>query len=259
MLEENKNLKDGQKDSIKDTTAMPAPLVPLWRDGSGLYTKINKLITALYMVTDIMDREEPLRNKLRTLGVEILSDTFTKVQARPGHMSKCLFDIDELLSLLDIASAVNMISEMNCNILKKEFSKLKQSITQDNPVWLEEFFGRENSIGHDKQTGAKIGVQRGGTLMKALSDKIPSLSGSKLAHVSKNNFDALKKQRRDLILKTIKDKPNGISIKDIMLALRNLSEECGEKTLQRELVSMVNDGVLKKSGEKRWSRYSIRN
>jgi hypothetical protein len=32
---------------------------------------------------------------------------------------------------------------------------------------------------------------------------------------------------------------------------------CGEKTLQRELVSMVKDGVLKKLGEKRWSRYML--
>ena len=54
------------------------------------------------------------------------------------------------------------------------------------------------------------------------------------------------------------DKPNGVSIKDIVLALRNLGEERGEKTLQRELASMVKDGVLYKTGEKRWSRYFIK-
>jgi len=50
-----------------------------------------------------------------------------------------------------------------------------------------------------------------------------------------------------------------MSIKDIDLALQGLGEKCGEKTLQRELVSMVGDGVLKKSGEKRWSRYFLAN
>ena len=33
---------------------------------------------------------------------------------------------------------------------------------------------------------------------------------------------------------------------------------CGEKTLQRELVSMAKDGVLNKTGEKRWSRYFVK-
>ena len=37
----------------------------------------------------------------------------------------------------------------------------------------------------------------------------------------------------------------------------NILISLGEKTLQRELLAMVADGVLKKEGEKRWSRYFI--
>ena len=81
----------------------------------------------------------------------------------------------------------------------------------------------------------------------------------------RSGFDALKKQRRELISKIIKASPagggdssNGHSIKDIMSALKNSGEVWGEKTLQRELVSMVNDGVLKKTGEKRWSKYFLK-
>jgi hypothetical protein len=36
-----------------------------------------------------------------------------------------------------------------------------------------------------------------------------------------------------------------------------LIEGCSEKTIQRELMSMVHNGTLKKIGEKRWSRYSL--
>jgi hypothetical protein len=32
---------------------------------------------------------------------------------------------------------------------------------------------------------------------------------------------------------------------------------CSEKTIQRELSAMVRSGILKKVGEKRWSRYSL--
>jgi len=99
MLGENKNLRDTFKDSIKDTGNLSSPLL-LNKERAGVrYIKTNKLITALYMVTDIMDKEEPIRLKLRTLGVEILSDT---------SMSKPAFDIDiqkidQILSFLGIA------------------------------------------------------------------------------------------------------------------------------------------------------------
>ena len=271
-----------KKDSVKDTASMPAPYQAVGF-GSGSYTKTNKLVTALYMVTDIMDKDEPLRNNLRTLGVEIVSDI---ISASKLNLDK---KIQEVLSFLDIASAINIISPMNCNILKKEFLELKQSIkesTQIEPIWLEEFLetsspakgrieegsdplafqalslsrGRENSKRH-----TRIGVQKGSTLMKALSDINP-------LQVKGNDFNILKRQRRDEILKIISDHMNrgdsngeGLTITDIRTRAKDFGDKlgikallsCGEKTLQRELISMVRDNVLNKTGSKRWSRYFL--
>lgn len=282
MLEENKNPKNSL---LKDITSVPAPYEANgFRLGS--YSKLSKLITALYMVTDIMDREEPLRNKLRTLGLNILSDTHFN-----SPLEGCLKGgVDGILSLLDIASSMRMISEMNSNILKKEFLQLKQSTAQDNPMWLEEFLnspleeypearpqgvvenfpprlakashpsrGELNSIGH-------IGVQKGSTLMKALRDVKASNRnpftdklGSFDSVSSRSGFDVLKKQRREEILKIIKTySSSGATITDIKTSAIGSLASCGEKTLQRELVSMTHDGVLEKTGEKRWSRYSFK-
>lgn len=271
MLGQKDSLNKNLKDTVKDTKNMPAPYeAEGFRSGSVFfqYNKVNKLITALYMVTDTMEKDEPLRLKLRTLGIEILSDT--------SAMSKRHFDIqkiDQVLSFLNIASDVGMISEMNCNILKKEFSELKQSIkefTEQNHFWLEEFIktssdgkpdfssfktsplskGREYSKGQR----TRIGVQKGSNLMKALNDVQEMESGTEGFH---SRFEMLKSKRREKIIGVIKDKPEGMSIKDIALAMQNLGEEIGGKTLQRELISMVSDNVLKKTGEKRWSMYAL--
>ncbi|MCX6751500.1 MAG: hypothetical protein NT161_01900 [Candidatus Nomurabacteria bacterium] len=274
MLGENKNLKDTSKDSLKDTT-LPLPNLPLINPpekreeqrGGLYYVKTNKLITALYMVTDTMEKEEPLRLKLRTLGVDILSDI---------TMPKGILDtqkINQILSFLSIAFDVRMISEMNCNILRKEFTELKESIqefTTQNHLWLEKFIqeekldphltspllrgrNKEGVLSFSKGHTTRIGVQKGSTLMDALN---------KVGHAE--NFQILKDKRRESIIKVIKtcpssgaDKSDGISIKDIALAIHNLGEEIGEKTLQRELISMVKDNVLKKTGEKRWSQYFL--
>ena len=267
MLGENKNLKDTQKDSIKDSSTSVS-LAPLWRDHSGYYNKTNKLITALYMVTDTIDKEEPIRLKLRTLGVEILSDI---VSLSKGTFDNLNEKITAILSFLNIASDIRMISEMNCNILRKEFTELKQSIqefTAKNSLWFEEFVscpseneGQSfaptkdspslNSVSLNKGQGTRIGVQKGSTLMKALSNV-----------ESKNDFGILKNKRREEIIAVIKEKKNtsgvdGATITDIKNRAKGILVSCGEKTLQRELVSMVKDNVLKKTGEKRWSQYFL--
>jgi len=44
------------------------------------------------------------------------------------------------------------------------------------------------------------------------------------------------------------------------VSIKDLSEEikdCSEKTIQRELNDMINKGIIKREGERRWSRYSL--
>ena len=284
MFGEEKNLKDAN---------LPLPNLPLHRgrseEGVVSYTKTNKLITALYMVTDIIDKDEPLRNKLRTLGAEIILD----MHSAPSNI---LVKISQVMSFLDIASAINIISEMNTNILKKEFAELNQSILSaqtgtgstdkiENPnrqINLSEFFtetpllGKEgvgggNSKNHHLARRAlllnkeernpkghtRLGVQKGSTLMSALSDKTQNMSNTNSPSNS-NHLNVLKKQRREEIKDSIRANGNNAAIKDIKDKAQGSLISCGEKTLQRELISMVQDGILSKEGSKRWSRYSLK-
>ncbi|MFH1608413.1 MAG: hypothetical protein ABH951_00130 [Patescibacteria group bacterium] len=306
MVDENKNPENFIKDVSSSLTTYKDETILL-----GFNKKANKLITALYMVTDIIDRDEPLRNKLRILGAEILSDIYSfSYKTDSNLISKNVSKINELLSFLEIVFIIRMISEMNHRILKKEFTDLKDSfIKHDKPILIEEFLneipplldkegnegrflknsphpnsknsphpnpllskerGRENSIG-------RIGVQKGDTLLRALKDIKQANSGlsnfqnirqkskqnsNKQIHKTavvgfkKVNFDNLKKERRIAITKIIKDRKQA-TITDIKMFAFGPLVSCGEKTLQRELISMVNDGVLKKMGEKRWSKYFL--
>lgn len=269
MLDEVKNLKDSGTSSniaIKDSSIFMS------------YTKTDKLITALYIVTDIIEKEEPIRNKLRTLGTGILSDiNLLRTSIIASIPKQVNSKVDEILSFLDIASAVGMISAMNYAILKKEFLELRQSIEEFGQGSLSGFFaeiskGHRQSLsidhsfkGHKKEyQSTGIGVQKGSTLMKALSDKASTLSNIRADTSNRNNFDVLKQQRRNEVISIIKTTENGFTITDIKTKAKESPLQsgalvsCGEKTLQRELVSMVKDGVLDKTGSKRWSRYFLR-
>src|SRR3989344_6381913 len=251
---DNRSLKDSANDLdiiIKDQSI------------SVSYAKTTKLITALYMVTDIIDKDEPLKNKLRTLGTEIISDMYSAP-------SNALAKISQIRSFLDIASAVNTISEMNAGILKKEFFELHQSITEsynnlgiltqkkNQKINLFEFFQEETSLPDFTPNRQHIGVQKGSTLMKALS-KV-SMSDRNIVSDRKSTleFEVLKRQRREEIIAIIKISLNGATIKDIKTKASGALVSCGEKTLQRELVSMDKNGILNKTGDKRWSRYFVK-
>ncbi len=329
MLVENKNLKNSQTDTDANSNshASSALSLPILDGSQNMsYTKINKLITALYMVTDIMDKEEIIRNKLRTAGANIISDInlLTNKHANEARslVSVMKGRITEIVNFMDIASSVGMISEMNKNILKKEFGELYNSMTESSynqEVSISDFFENEEENNflpthqhphptsplakgegnfskgqmfqrhpfvpvEKKQNGTRIGVQNGHTLLKAISDMKTKNSNSVHSNSPHNNFnkhplptsplakgeerssfDQLKKQRREDIISIIKNNkknfPNtqGLTIKDIKDTKHGVLVSCGEKTLQRELVSMVKDGVLKKAGEKRWSHYFLSN
>ena len=61
-----------------------------------------------------------------------------------------------------------------------------------------------------------------------------------------------KNSRQSIIIGLLKRKKE-IMIKDVSPLING----CSEKTIQRELSAMVHTGVLKRIGEKRWSRYSL--
>ncbi|MEK7569028.1 MAG: DeoR family transcriptional regulator [Patescibacteria group bacterium] len=205
-------------------------------------------------------------------------------------------NIGETLSLLELAFIAGLVSEMNFTILKREFVSLRDSIdikkasreSRTDTILGDNFFGASESVSHPVfriQRSGLTGTPEDPTFMHPVSASTPSSKGHPIGQttttmsdrntkghtppassLSTLNFrlstgvaptprattDIAKESRRTRILKLIKDNRE-VSIKDIVSHFPDLSE----KTIQRELVSMSDSGVLKKSGERRWSRYAL--
>ncbi len=235
--------------------------------------KTEKLVTALYMVTDCMDVDDALKGKLRLLGVELLSDMFKLSNLSPidkgVQLSKSLSRITELLSFIDIACTIGFISEMNGSILNREFRNLIEELrsyqskdTHFSFTLNDKMFEVERpSTNH---TPAKESIKDTfdykGQIIKRTYPTITQYDKSLLnissnKGLNKNTYNAEdKKERSRKILSFIKSTPSdqsGLSIKDVSVVFT----DCSEKTIQRELNSLVSKGQLRKIGEKRWSRY----
>jgi len=235
--------------------------------------KTEKLLTALYMVTDCMETEDALKEKLRLLGVELLSRIYKLSTLLPVekhlHIGSSLNNIYEILSFIEVANTIGYISDMNTNILKKEFHILVAELNQHLPkekhfpftldenmfelspnISKTETSSFNNNLGLSMQTGKRTNNM---SFMnyKTNTDVLykPLLSV---------DYKKVKLERSEKIVSIIKDLSakagkGEASIKDISSSFM----DCSEKTIQRELNELIDKKQIKKTGDKRWSRYSI--
>ncbi len=230
--------------------------------------KTEKLVTALYMVTDCMDTDDALKSKIRLLGVELLSDMHKMDNISPidkqKQISITLSHINEILSLIEISCTIGFISEMNTSILKRELvsliSELNLNDSKDKHFSFtlsQEMFDLPRPIEENNNNKHLLSLRnniKDKRTEYGLSFNNMSLIKKPKSYVSDS---ASKKERSDKILALIKDKKtslgyeDGVSIKDISVAFT----DCSEKTIQRELNALVDKNLIKKIGSKRWSKY----
>ncbi len=259
--------------------------------------KTKKLTTALYMVTSFLSDNEPIKWKLRKCSVSLFSGISNVRNKSVSEVDNVFAEysvlVDEITSLLEVATASKLVSEMNFLILKKEYIALRDVISSDE--YMEEKSGKfvfpngffdgskvlpplqkKDSIPH-KDVYLKKGLNSAPPAMNNQKNSVMTDKGhllSKGQDVSKRQqyqvrqtkdrqvsvrktekLTDTKLNRREVILKLFKSqKGKEFTIKDISHEVSG----CSEKTIQRELVSMVTSGVLKKRGERRWSRYSCK-
>ena len=82
-----------------------------------------KLTLAVYKVTDIFPKQEPLKFLIREKANQILSDTILKEK-----IEKIRKDTEIINSYLEIAEKQDWVDELNFLVLKREYAKIKEGL-----------------------------------------------------------------------------------------------------------------------------------
>ncbi len=192
-------------------------------------SKGQKIIAALFLVTEHLPENDPLRIKMRTIAVSLLDASTDTLYASSLVLS----------SLLEAAHLAKLISENNTRIIVNELRYFSDPHNH-----------RDSSISAlFPQTDAD--AYKGQLFIKKTNDM--SFIQHKATHyvpdkINSNNDN--KNKRQEKILSYIKERKSA-NIKDVSL----LFPEVSEKTIQRELGSLVASGKISKRGNKRWSIY----
>ena len=228
-----------------------------------VFKRLEKISQAVHMLGSLLTDNEPAKLRLKELSFILISRGMNLSDS--GHTSfdtikKILSTLAEIYSIFEIIQLSQLMSEMNCRIMKEEIGRLLNTINSNNDFLrrnktylTKDFFGLDDyKIGETISTTPSQIQKEYYKGQKDIKDS-ESYSGNvpnrkEVVHVPQED----KNKRQEMILSMLKDN-KVLTVKDFSKEIKG----CSEKTIQRELLSLVSSGTLKKEGERRWSRYSI--
>lgn len=212
-----------------------------------LFRRAEALVSALHLVTAHIASDEPVRNEVRRWALQLLSDTLSlrdTLRTSSREVGDVQKDIRELIALSRVLVAGNFVSVQNGSELASALDEMgsflisvRRSALSDSVRISRENFSYQSDVSLRK-----------GQLVK---DKVIQKDSSK-GHAKRHPVGDTSDAREELILKIL-NPGTEIGIKDISIHVPEMSE----KMIQRVLLSLVAKGRIKKTGSKRWSKYSL--
>ncbi|MBU6370708.1 MAG: winged helix-turn-helix transcriptional regulator [Patescibacteria group bacterium] len=248
-------------------------------DSYGLFVfkKTERIVRAIYLLTGLMSDREPMKEKLRGIATDMLSNALL-MSERTWSEETCQKNLAsalcEMSVLFDVAEQAKMISQMNHRIIAEELGKLMQFLAESSSnyssakiafpkdMFAESYDYKPEAVSDILRTPAPSVSEPGATSMENISQGQTSVTDIR----KKSNTEKMSVMKPTAEHKSVKDKNNRseviismlsdgkrLTIKDFAKNIKGVSD----KTIQRELASLVEKGILKKEGERRWSKYFL--
>ncbi|TAL49445.1 hypothetical protein EPN83_00865 [Patescibacteria group bacterium] len=248
--------------------------------------KTERITEAFYLLTNFFADSEPMKWIFRSLSSRLLSFCIGFLHSLPGGSSAYEEGIQptvsELISLLEVGKTSGLFSVESAEILTRELLALlshleerfrlasssrkpefSRSLIRDDFFRLSPQLEAASATLEREETASQFTDGSSRTFLKSPLERpaVPEASDresqAKIAARGQalTNLGAItikRNARRSAIVSLLKRKKE-VTVKDVSELVKN----CSEKTLQRELLSLVSEGIIKKRGERRWTRYSL--
>jgi len=232
--------------------------------------KSEKIAHALYILTNYLPNTEPFKINLRQKGLDLIDalyqDPITSSTTLSSIGRAVAPSLEELEAVLKLGSNTGLMSPMNVEVLIREIDELlnlfRSDLGSNNAGLPDNFFQPEipSSTTSNRLMAPIVKSDANNTSVEThLTDKsntagdrgvnsIPSLPKTSTTKTYGSNHQ----KRQAKIVNLFNDKEE-IDIKDVEAVI----EGCSQKTMQRELKSLVETGTLLKHGKRRWSSYTL--
>lgn len=221
--------------------------------------RVQKLTSALYKVTDLMSDKEPIKWTLREKAVNIHDSLMSISSAKDKNrlIGDILDNSYQVIKSLELAANGTFISNLNFEILKREYVYLKNFLEgKKNDLYfdqkiLPEFMphplaktGEKNILGYDNSDNFRLG-KRG--LISSKNDSRELFSENDLS------AEIEPQSRKGKILGFLKSG----EAKTVSEIAAIFNGGASDKSVQRDLFDLVRLGKVAAQGDKRWRKYEI--
>ncbi|MDE2213481.1 MAG: hypothetical protein KGJ34_03085 [Patescibacteria group bacterium] len=206
------------------------------------YLKSEKIAHALMRLLPRAHEEGHNLSDILLRSATHLPSSVIRFAAGEFEESSVLVDVFELLSLVRLSVSEQILEEKAAEILALEYEGIAEKIALGKNA--SPFLSLED-LSVPPFTPAEDGRALLSTGKSVLKDKSS-------AHQGHSSYRSSQKQHERLaaILRVIIENKK-VSIKDISKIIK----DCSEKTIQRELNVLIDQGYIRKEGERRWSVY----
>lgn len=192
------------------------------------YKKAEKLAQAVHVVLQNVPTKEGVTDKMSTLSLRLIEEVLA---TQRESASKTIL---EIISLFSVGEAAQIFAPKNATLLVREYQFLLASICEPE---------EQKEVSFDL---SDIEVSN------EIEEEKPSSNILKSPEKAAESTQKTLSDRKGQIIAVLKDKGK-VGIKDIS----NVIRDCSPKTIQRELQTMIDQGIVIKEGERRWSTYSL--
>ncbi len=202
--------------------------------------KVQKLTGALYRVTDLLSDREPLKWLLRNKAINIYENITSIIFAKnkDNIIEETLNNLSQIISILELVSMGAFISNLNFDVLKREYVNLRALIE-----------GKKGDIAPEQKLLSDITI---GQPSKPSIGQLPkNKTDVRNIHDSVTHKPMVIDRKQKILDFLSNEGPKTIS--EITPVFNGISE----KTIQRDLLELVKSGKVRAEGEKRWRKYSI--
>lgn len=226
---------------------------------TNVFKKTEKLVSVIFYILSHIDKRQKDNihiEKIRSRALETHELSLKTLSLQSGEVFEGLLDFQyQLLGLestLRIAQAAGIIQDSIIQMLFEQLDVIQRYVnnhyTKDQGYSLD-ILEKVPSLSPGQQTGTSTPIKKTGTPSgpRRKRVQIPAGDISTDAYLVYSHMS----DRGERIRTVLEAKPQA-TIKDIAEVITDVSE----KTIQRELNSLIEKGQVVREGERRWSRYS---
>ncbi len=208
------------------------------------YLKSERIAHVLSVLAQSADAED--LNELTRDAIEI-PHTILHFAAGEVGAEALLADLLSIITSLRIGATRGSLKKENMQVLVKEYEQIGEKIAAHNRP--SPFVTPQDFVVPLIEKKEPEGLLT--SLPRSMSRSLLKDGNKGQLKVKDNQRQESRQSERMSLILDLVIKSNGISIKDISAVIR----DCSEKTIQRELVVLIRQGLIRKMGERRWSQY----